>query len=259
MHPIFILQILLLIFLSGARRVRWRCLEVLAAASQAKRSTQHLVFEAQCIRKYAVGVSKSLPILLPLILSSPSLCAVGLRLSVDSYQPFEKTIYSMTPIFLEVLGLPAHLRLLVPFQILVALVPGPTEISNDQWFRICEAIVNELQQLFDGVFMDVIVPGMPGLQRRLVQAVLVMTTFDSPAGAKVRCHSFVSARLQFTMCKCPPGLGIFGALESHTHLHTMPVCLGLEGLRLGAPSSHRRRASGGRVGVAARQDPNRAR
>ena len=46
-HPTFVLQIL--IFLSGARRVRWRRLEVLAAASQAKRSAQHMVLEAQCI------------------------------------------------------------------------------------------------------------------------------------------------------------------------------------------------------------------
>ena len=89
-------------------------------------------------------------------------------------------------VFLEILNLPSYLRFLLPFQLLVALIPGPTEISSNQWFRIFERLVDDLVLLLAGVEMRVRVPGFADLQMRCVQAVLILTTFDTPACRKVR-------------------------------------------------------------------------
>ena len=111
---------------------------------------------------------------------------VGLRLSIDGYQPFKHTNSNMTPVMMEILNLPAHLRQLIPHQIPIALVPGPKDTASEMYFELLRPIVEELRELFAGVQMPVYVPDVKRIEERSVSAVLIVTSFDTPACRKVR-------------------------------------------------------------------------
>ena len=111
---------------------------------------------------------------------------VALRISEDGYQPFKDTNSNTTPVFAEILNLPAPLRQQIPFQIPIALVPGPKEVASKSYFEILKPIVDELQQLYVGVDMPVYLPGQDRVESRRVSAVLFLTSFDTPACRKVR-------------------------------------------------------------------------
>ena len=122
-----------------------------------------------------LAVSHSLTLLSP----------VGLRLLIDGYQPFKHTVSNMTPVFLEILNLPAHVRQQSPHQIPLALGPGPKDTASEMYFELLRPIVKELRQLYAGVNMPVYVPAAERIEERSVSAVLVVTSFDTPACRKV--------------------------------------------------------------------------
>ena len=94
----------------------------------------------------------------------------------------------MTPVFMEILNLPAPMRQQIPYQIPIALVPGPKETASEMYFELLKPIVKELQQLYTGVEMPVHLPGQNCIDQRTVYAVLIVTSFDTPACRKVRCN-----------------------------------------------------------------------
>lgn len=106
----------------------------------------------------------------------------------------------MTPVIMEILNLPAHVRQLIPHQIPIALVPGPKDTASEMYFELLRPIVKELRALFAGVQMPVYVPEVKRIEERSVSAVLIVTSFDTPACRKVRTLSGTPVALTGHRC-----------------------------------------------------------
>lgn len=111
-------------------------------------------------------------------LSDENNVCLGLIMNVDWFQPFDATNYSVGVIYLSVLNLPREIRYKLRNIIVCCIIPGPSEPRNMN--PILDPLVEELQQLWKGVEVDLTRAG-----RKTLRAALLCNSCDLPASRKV--------------------------------------------------------------------------
>ena len=118
-------------------------------------------------------------------------------LNIDWFQPFERTQYSVSVIYLVIQNLPRTVRFKPENIIIVATIPGPKEPSCDDLNPYLGCMVNDLLKLWDGVQLQI--PSSI-LGSRLIRAALVYISLDLPATRKL--CGFYSIKATYGCSKC---------------------------------------------------------
>ena len=118
-------------------------------------------------------------------------------LNVDWFQPFDRHIYSVGVIYLIMLNLPRSIRYKRENVLLVGIIPGPNEPSQNINSYL-SPLVFDLLDLWNGLHMNI-----HGAEtKKLVRAALVLVSCDLPAGRKVCGFLSHSAKLGCSKCYC---------------------------------------------------------
>lgn len=104
----------------------------------------------------------------------------GLMINVDWFQPYKHIQYSIGVIYLTILNLPRHLRNKPSNVILVGIIPGPHEPSQNM-NSLLNPLVDELNILWQGKEMKIY--GHSSMIT--VKCALLCAACDLPAGRKL--------------------------------------------------------------------------
>lgn len=119
----------------------------------------------------------------------------AIMVNVDWFQSFKLTQTSVGAMYLTILNLPYHCRFKCENTILLWIIPGPSEPSEDI-NQYLNPFVKELHELFIGVPMNI--NGMT--EPQTVRCLLLDVACDMPASRKVCGFLSHSAILGFTKC-----------------------------------------------------------
>ena len=121
--------------------------------------------------------------------------SLGLTLNVDWFQPFKHTCYSIGVLFFSILNLPRDILFKEENIVLLGVIPGPKEppLNINSFLR---PFTSELQNLFDGIRLSVVVHGIQ-LQ---IQALLILIVSDIPATRRILALPGHSATLGCSKC-----------------------------------------------------------
>jgi len=118
---------------------------------------------------------------------------LGLAISLDWFQPFDKSPYSTGVLYAAILNLPREERFKTENMLLLGLLPGPHEVRLHSINYYLAPIIDELLILWNG-------GRLPATQNRpegkYIRAAVILCSCDIPAarklighaGANVKCH-----------------------------------------------------------------------
>ena len=110
-------------------------------------------------------------------LSNP--LSLGLMMNIDWFQPYKHVAYSVGDIYLVIMNLPRNIRYKVENVLLVGILPGPHEPSNNMNSYL-NPLVDKLLLFWKGVSLNV-----HGFScKKLVRCALLCVSCDIPAGRK---------------------------------------------------------------------------
>ena len=135
---------------------------------------------------------------------------IMLTINIDWFQPFVGTQHSSGGVYITIQNLPRAERNQKKNVICAAILPGPKEPKTTEINSYLAPLVDELQMLFQGVFMDVVVDGV--VQRKKVRAAVTLVACDLPAARKLCGFTSPSSN-----CACHKCQNQFGSLMTDRH------------------------------------------
>ncbi|KAG1571238.1 hypothetical protein G6F48_013495 [Rhizopus delemar] len=102
-------------------------------------------------------------------------------LNVDWFQPSDGMHYSCGGVYLTINNLPRSSRMKVSNIILVGMIPGPGEPTDDQLQNFMRPMIAELNTLYGGMMM----PTYQNRNGEMVRVALMSVNCDIPAARKV--------------------------------------------------------------------------
>ena len=122
---------------------------------------------------------------------------LALLLNIDWFQPFKYTTYSIGAMYLVIMNLPRSERFKIENIIVVGIIDGPREPKLNQLDQYIAPLVSDMQDLWEGVFID---DKNSVIGKRLVRAAILGLSSDIPATRKI--GGFVSHGARKGCSKC---------------------------------------------------------
>ena len=121
---------------------------------------------------------------------------LGLIINLDWFQPYEGTIYSTGVLYAAICNLPRDIRFRPENMLILAILPGPNEVSLHKINHYLSPVITELQLIWEKMTLNRTYECPNG---KVIRAAVIITSCDIPAARKLCGH--VSALVSCHRCE----------------------------------------------------------